>query len=121
MGIRMSVSTLKAGALDFLEKPYDPQRLLDAVQAGVEKARLRFTDHVLRESVRIKVSSLTPRERQILALVVEGLPSQNIARKLGMSVKTVDVHRARSLFGFEAKVGLEEGLQRTIAWWRSQR
>ncbi|MGX7730192.1 response regulator transcription factor [Rhodococcus sp. 2H158] len=93
--IRMSVSTLKAGALDFLEKPYDPQRLLDAVQAGVEKARLRFTDHVLRESVRSKVSSLTPRERQILALVVEGLPSQNIARKLGMSVKTVDVHRAR--------------------------
>lgn len=57
--IRMSVSTLKAGALDFLEKPYDPQRLLDAVQAGVEKARLRFTDHVLRESVRSKVSSLT--------------------------------------------------------------
>ncbi|AKE91651.1 MULTISPECIES: response regulator transcription factor [Rhodococcus] len=93
--IRMSVSTLKAGALDFLEKPYDPQRLLDAVQAGVEKARLRFTDHVVRESVRNKVSSLTPRERQILALVVEGLPSQNIARKLGMSVKTVDVHRAR--------------------------
>ena len=93
--IRMSVSTLKAGALDFLEKPYDPQRLLDAVQAGVEKARLRFTDHVLRESVRSKVASLTPRERQILALVVEGLPSQNIARKLGMSVKTVDVHRAR--------------------------
>jgi FixJ family two-component response regulator len=93
--IRMSVSTIQAGALDFLEKPYDPQRLLDVVQAGVEKARSRFLEHVSRESVQHKIESLTLRERQILALVVEGLPSQNIARRLGMSVKTVDVHRAR--------------------------
>lgn len=93
--IRMSVSTMQAGALDFLEKPYDPQRLLDAVHAGIEKARIRFADHSLRQSVQAKISSLTPREREILALVVEGLPSQNIARRLGMSVKTVDVHRAR--------------------------
>lgn len=93
--IRMSVSTLQAGALDFLEKPYEPQRLLDAVQAGVEKAESRFRQHQLQQAVQVKVDSLTPRERQILSLVVEGLPSQNIARKLGMSVKTVDVHRAR--------------------------
>jgi RNA polymerase sigma factor (sigma-70 family) len=93
--IRMSVSTLQAGALDFLEKPYDPQRLLDAVQAGVEAAKVRFEQSDARQSIQTKVNSLTPREREILALVVEGLPSQNIARKLGMSVKTVDVHRAR--------------------------
>ena len=93
--IRMSVSTLQAGALDFLEKPYEPQRLLDAVQAGVEKADSRFRQFRLQQAVQVKVASLTPRERQILALVVEGLPSQNIARRLGMSVKTVDVHRAR--------------------------
>nr|WP_040518340.1 response regulator [Gordonia aichiensis] len=93
--IRMSVSTLQAGALDFLEKPYEPQRFLDAVQAAIEKASERFRAHELRQSIQEKVSLLTPREREILALVVEGLPSQNIARKLGMSVKTVDVHRAR--------------------------
>lgn len=93
--IRMSVSTLQAGALDFLEKPYDPQRLLDAVQAGVVKAGQRFHQSDTRRSVQAKVGALTPREREILALVVEGLPSQNIARRLGMSVKTVDVHRAR--------------------------
>jgi FixJ family two-component response regulator len=93
--IRMSVSTLQAGALDFLEKPYDPQRLLDAVQAGVETAAERFRTFELRRSVEAKVALLTPREREILALVVEGLPSQNIARRLQMSVKTVDVHRAR--------------------------
>ncbi|MGA4692153.1 response regulator transcription factor [Rhodococcus sp. AB351] len=93
--IRMSVSTLQKGAMDFLEKPYDPQRLLDAVQSGVERARTRFAEHAARVALREKLQGLTPRERQILALVVEGLPSQNIARKLGMSVKTVDVHRAR--------------------------
>ncbi|MFW0794847.1 response regulator [Gordonia sp. CPCC 205515] len=93
--IRMSVSTLQAGALDFLEKPYDPQRLLDTVQAGMEKATERFRAYQLKQTIQAKVSLLTPREREILALVVEGLPSQNIARKLGMSVKTVDVHRAR--------------------------
>ncbi|MCZ4535472.1 MULTISPECIES: response regulator transcription factor [unclassified Gordonia (in: high G+C Gram-positive bacteria)] len=93
--IRMSVSTLQAGAMDFLEKPYDPQRLLDAVQAGMEKAVERFRTHAQKRWVESKVALLTPREREILALVVEGLPSQNIARRLDMSVKTVDVHRAR--------------------------
>ena len=91
--IRMSVSTLQAGALDFLEKPYEPQRLLDAVQAGVEHAKNRFHQSDARKAVQCKVDSLTPREREILALVVEGLPSQNIARRLGISVKTVDVER----------------------------
>lgn len=93
--IRMSVSTLKAGAFDFLEKPYDPQRLLDAVQAGMEEAVTRFDQWDSKRSIQAKVDSLTPRERQVLALVVEGLPSQNIARRLEMSVKTVDVHRTR--------------------------
>ncbi|OLT36006.1 DNA-binding response regulator [Rhodococcus sp. CUA-806] len=93
--IRMSVSTIQAGAMDFLEKPYDSQRLLDAVQAGVDAAAERFHTYELRQSIVRKVALLTPREREILALVVEGLPSQNIARMLSMSVKTVDVHRAR--------------------------
>ncbi|MDF0529275.1 response regulator [Tsukamurella sp. 8F] len=93
--IRMSVSALQAGAMDFLEKPYDPQRLLDAVQSSMLHAVERFSDYATRTSVQRKIYGLTPREREILSLVVEGLPSQNIARRLGMSVKTVDVHRAR--------------------------
>lgn len=93
--IKMSVSTLQKGAMDFLEKPYDPQRLLDAVQSGADRATTRFAEHAARVALREKLQRLTLRERQILALVVEGLPSQNIARILGMSVKTVDVHRAR--------------------------
>lgn len=101
--IRLSVSTMRAGAMDFLEKPYDPQRLLDGVQAGVELAERRFAEHRARREVQQRISSLTPREREILSLVVEGLPSQNIARRLEMSVKTVDVHRTR----IKSKTGAE--------------
>ncbi|TWS21570.1 response regulator transcription factor [Tsukamurella asaccharolytica] len=93
--IRMSVSVLQAGAIDFLEKPYDPQRLLDTVQSGMQKAAESFTEFSSQRAVQRRVALLTRREREILALVVEGLPSQNIARRLEMSVKTVDVHRAR--------------------------
>lgn len=93
--IDMSVSTIKAGAQDFLEKPYDPQRLIDAVQIGIETALERFEAHARAYQLEKEIELLTPREYEVLRLVVEGLPSQNIGRKLGMSVKTVDVHRTR--------------------------
>ncbi len=93
--IRMSVDTIKAGAQDFLEKPYDSQRLLDAVQLGIESAERRFIEYSLAAEIRRKIALLTTREKEVLRLVVEGLPSQNIGRRLGMSVKTVDVHRTR--------------------------
>ncbi|ANE05421.1 response regulator transcription factor [Corynebacterium crudilactis] len=93
--INMSVSTMKAGAQDFLEKPYDPQRLIDAVQLGIDNALERFDSYRKTQELSEKLSILTPRELEVLSLVVEGLPSQNIGRRLGMSVKTVDVHRTR--------------------------
>lgn len=93
--ISMSVSTMKAGAQDFLEKPYDPQRLIDAVQRGVDSAAERYQTYAQARELSEKVNLLTPREREVLSLVIEGLPSQTISRRLGMSVKTVDVHRTR--------------------------
>lgn len=93
--IKMSVRSMQRGAVDFLEKPYEPQYLLDIAQVGLMKASQLFAEHTTRRDLQSKLDTLTPREREILALVVEGLPSQNVARRLGMSVKTVDVHRAR--------------------------
>lgn len=93
--IQLSVSTMQAGAQDFLEKPYEPQRLLDAVQRGIDAARQNFRRHAARQDIITKLKTLTPREREILELVIEGVPSQQIARRLDLSVKTVDVHRAR--------------------------
>jgi len=93
--IRMTVRALQQGAVDFIEKPYDPQQMIEVVQRNMAAASERYAARSRRRAVERRIERLTPREREILRLVIEGLPSQNIARKLGTSVKTVDVHRAR--------------------------
>ncbi|MFJ3776312.1 response regulator transcription factor [Streptomyces sp. NPDC090075] len=93
--IPMSVRALTGGAADFLEKPYQPQRMVEVVQAQLVEARRRFAEHAERQAVRTRLETLTQREREVLRLVVDGLPSQVIAHRLGTSVRTVDVHRAR--------------------------
>ncbi|MFI7132162.1 response regulator transcription factor [Nonomuraea sp. NPDC050153] len=101
--IAMSVRALRRGAVNFLEKPYKPQQMLEVVQEQLREAGRRFREHAHRRVVGDRVESLTTREREVLRLVVDGLPSQLIARRLGTSVKTVDVHRAR----IKAKTGAE--------------
>lgn len=91
--IPMSVQTIQRGAITFLEKPYEPQRMIDIVQQGLSAAAESFSRKANRRGILGKLAVLTDREREVLRLVVEGMPSQNIARKLGTSVKTVDVHR----------------------------
>lgn len=93
--IAMSVRALRQGAVDFLEKPYEPQRMLDTVQEHLRTATDLFAEARARREVRKRLESLTPRERDVLRLVLNGTPSQLIARELGASVKTIDVHRAR--------------------------
>ncbi|MFI5662317.1 response regulator transcription factor [Streptomyces sp. NPDC051684] len=93
--IPMSVRALKAGAVDFLEKPYDPQRLLDILQNALRVAGERYARRAEQRSLRERITHLSPREREILRQVVEGVPSKVIARQLGISLKTVDAHRAR--------------------------
>ncbi|WP_037354593.1 response regulator transcription factor [Amycolatopsis orientalis] len=93
--IPMSVRALTAGAVDFLEKPYQAQRMVEVVQTQLIEARRRFAEHAERQAVRARLDTLTQREREVLRLVVDGMPSQAIAHQLGTSVKTVDVHRAR--------------------------
>jgi two-component system, LuxR family, response regulator FixJ len=101
--IPMSVRAMSHGAVDFLEKPYEPQRMLDAVQKWLPEAQDRFADRAGRCAVEQRLAELTPREREVLRLVIDGLPSQVVARRLGASVKTIDVHRAR----IKAKTGAE--------------
>ncbi|MDH2414364.1 response regulator [Nocardioides sp. CER19] len=93
--IPMSVRALNRGAVDFLEKPYDHQRMIDVVQTQLEHARERFAESVQRRELAGRLDTLTAREREVLALVIRGLSSRAIARELGASAKTVDVHRAR--------------------------
>ena len=101
--IPMSVRAMSGGAVDFLEKPYEPQRILEVVQQQQGLARERFTTDIERRDVLRRLGELTQREREVLRLVIEGMASQTVARRLGTSVKTVDVHRAR----IKAKTGAD--------------
>ncbi|MGI5127835.1 response regulator transcription factor [Pseudonocardia sp. CA-107938] len=101
--IPMSVRAMAGGAVDFLEKPYDPQRILEVVQHQQAQARQRFVADAERRAVEHRIAALTQREREVLLLVIEGMASQAVARKLGTSVKTIDVHRAR----IKAKTGVD--------------
>lgn len=99
--IPMSVRALSQGAVDFLEKPYEAQRILEVVQKQQADARERFTSHAARSDVQSRLDALTQREREVLRLVIDGMASQAVASRLGTSVKTIDVHRAR----IKAKTG----------------
>jgi FixJ family two-component response regulator len=92
--IPMSVKAMKAGAIDFLAKPFRDQDLLDAVAAAIQgDQNRREQEHVISD-LRAHFESLTPREREIMALVVGGLMSKQIAARIELSEITVKVHRS---------------------------
>jgi FixJ family two-component response regulator len=93
--VATGVRAMKAGAVDFLEKPVNDQALLDAVQRALARNRELRAARAEREAVARRVATLTPREREVLALVVAGLPNKLVADRLGASEKTIKVHRAR--------------------------
>lgn len=91
--VRMSVQAMKAGAIDFLEKPFRDQDLLDAVSVALSVARTaRVGDNDLPE-IRTRAASLTPRERDVFTLVAAGDLNKQIAAKLGVQEVTVKMHR----------------------------
>jgi FixJ family two-component response regulator len=93
--IPTSVQAMKAGAVDFLTKPFDDEDLLNAVRAAIEKDRLARRTREEFKSIEQRVATLTPRERQVLHRVVSGRLNKQIAFELGTAEKTVKVHRAR--------------------------
>jgi FixJ family two-component response regulator len=98
---------MKAGAFDFLTKPLDGALLLDRVQAAVARSRKEHDDEQAMRAARARLASLTERERSILALAIAGHPNKEIARQLGISFRTVEVHRSRILLKTRAATLLE--------------
>jgi len=93
--IPMGVRAMKGGAVDFLQKPFDEQELLDAVHRALELDRNTRNRRFELAQLQQKIESLTPREREVFSWVVTGRLNKEIAHELGTSEKTIKVHRAR--------------------------
>ena len=92
--ISMAVRAMKAGAADFLEKPIRPDELLASIERALERAQDSVKLSVWRKSAAERIARLTPRERNVMDLVVQGRPNKIIADDLGISQRTVENHRA---------------------------
>ena len=94
---------MKAGAVDFLTKPFRDQDMLDAVTRALERDRKRRDDEKAVLQLRLLFESLTPREREVIALVTAGLMNKQIAAELGVSEITVKIHRGHVMRKMKAK------------------
>jgi FixJ family two-component response regulator len=101
--IPMTVKAIKAGAVEFLTKPFRDQDLLDAVRQGLEMDRARRQQLSSVADLRSRFESLTPREQQVIGLVSTGLMNKQIAGELGVTEITVKVHRANAMRKMGAK------------------
>jgi FixJ family two-component response regulator len=101
--IPMSVRAMKAGAIDFLAKPFRDQELLDAVALALDRDRKRRNDEKAVAALQALFDSLTHRERQVMALVTDGLMNKQVAGKIGISEITVKIHRGSLMKKMGAK------------------
>ena len=100
--IPMAVTAIKSGAMDFIEKPFDDAVLLHRVNLGLKQAGEQRRQNLLRNETRSRYASLSRREKEVMALVVAGRANREIAEDLGISPKTVEVHRSRVMGKMQA-------------------
>ena len=93
--IPASVKAIKGGAVDFLTKPVEAEKLIESVRAAITSGDTARAKAIAARSAAERLASLTARERDVMALTIEGLPNKEIARALGISHRTVEIHRAR--------------------------
>lgn len=101
--VQVAVHAMKAGAIDFIEKPFNNELLLDRIQKAVAKSVNAYQDRLKQDEILRRQNSLTPREHQVLDLVVAGESNKRIARRLQISDKTVEIHRANVMEKMQAR------------------
>src|SRR5262249_1381689 len=101
--VHMSVGAMKAGAMDFIEKPFKEQVLLDAIFSAIERDAHIRSQKSSRSRIEDRIALLTPREREVLTHVVVGKLNKEVAAEMGISEKTIKVHRARVMKKMQAE------------------
>lgn len=115
--VPMAVRAVQVGAVDFLEKPFVDEALYTCIEKALEVDRARRASSVRRAELEARLASLTEREREVMQVLLEGAPNKIVARRLGLSVRTVEIHRARVL----AKIGVDNVQQLTRAVFSDQK
>jgi FixJ family two-component response regulator len=100
--VPMAVEAMQHGALDFIQKPFQDQDLLNRIHAAISRDQLVRRELTERETIRTRLNELTPREREVLTLVAEGRANKVIAGDLDLSQRTVEIHRARVMEKMQA-------------------
>jgi FixJ family two-component response regulator len=98
-----TVRAMKGGAIDFLQKPFNDQDLLDCVQRALAHSRAKLAERTEREQLQLRLAMLTPREREVLLQVITGKLNKQIAGDLGIAEKTIKVHRGRVMQKMQAQ------------------
>ncbi|HVR98520.1 MAG TPA: response regulator [Thermoanaerobaculia bacterium] len=119
--VPMGVRAMRAGAVNFIQKPFEDQELLDSIHQAIEREVLSCSERERQGKIELLFNSLTPREREVFHLVIAGLPNKQIAGRLGATEKTIKVHRARVMQKMQAdslaalvRMAIEAGL-RTVS------
>jgi two-component system, LuxR family, response regulator FixJ len=100
--VPMAVEAMQNGAVDFIQKPFRDQDLLDRINQAMEKDKANRTGLLARDEIRRRMATLTPREREVLDLVTQGKANKVVAGDLDVSQRTVEIHRARVMEKMEA-------------------
>ena len=101
--VPMAIRAMKAGAVDFVEKPFNDQQVLELVSKAMEKNTRAVRNIAHNDEIRGRYDTLTPRENEVVRGLIAGLPNKSIAADLGLSQKTIEIHRAKVMRKMQAK------------------
>ena len=112
--VSLAVQAMKAGAVDFIEKPFEKAVLMSAIENGVERLKKSAGNRDRADEAAVRLQALTPREREVLDGLAKGLPNKTIAYDLGISPRTVEIHRANVMSKLDVR-SLSEALRIAFA------